>query len=94
MSIVALERTMESRLQRLYIARLNELGWTQQRLIQEVVEIRKRRGEETSAMQIQSTIARTLREPEGRATYLNLDVIEALGGELRVIWKKEEEVKI
>jgi hypothetical protein len=73
--------------QQTYHARMAELGWTEYRLVQEIVKIRNARGQETTLQGIQSTINKALKEPEGRATYINDDIVKALGGRTIIEWE-------
>lgn len=78
----------------IYQARMEALGWSEYRLVQEVVKLRQARGEQSSLKGIQSSINKALKEPEGRATYINDDIVSALGGEFVIRWKQFEEVKL
>ncbi|MDX2241391.1 MAG: hypothetical protein NW224_11965 [Leptolyngbyaceae cyanobacterium bins.302] len=73
---------------------MEQLGWSEYRLVQEIVKLRQERGEEASLKGIQSSINKALKEPEGRATYINDDIVSALGGEFVIRWKQFEEVKL
>jgi hypothetical protein len=77
-----------------YQRRLEELGWTEYRLVQEIVRLRQARGEDTKLTSIQSSINKALKEPNGRATYINDDIVEALGGETVIRWKTYSEVTL
>jgi hypothetical protein len=78
----------------IYEARLAELGWTEYRLAQEIVEIRKSRGETTTLKGIYSSITQTLKEPERRSTYINDDIVAALGGENVIRWTQTVDIKL
>lgn len=70
-----------------YADRMAQLGWTEYRLVQEIVKIRQARGETNIKFtSIQSTINKALKEPEGRATYINDDIVNALGGKTVIEW--------
>jgi hypothetical protein len=72
----------------IYQARMRELGWTEYRLVQEVVKIRQARGETAVTLtSIQSTINKALKQPDGRATYINDDIVKALGGQPIIEWQ-------
>jgi hypothetical protein len=77
-----------------YQRRLEELGWTEYRLVQEIVKLRQARGEDVKLTSIQSSINKALKEPNGRATYINDDIVEALGGETVIRWKTYSEVTL
>lgn len=79
----------------IYLSRMEQLGWTEYRLVQEIVKLRQARGDtEVKLTNIQSSINKALKDPEGRATYINDDIVEALGGEFIIRWKNVEEVKV
>lgn len=78
----------------IYLSRMEQLGWSEYRLCQEIVKLRQARGEETTLQKLQSSINKALKEPEGRATYINDDIVSALGGEFVIRWKQFEEVKL
>jgi hypothetical protein len=78
----------------IYLSRMEQLGWSEYRLCQEIVKLRQARGEETTLQKLQSSINKALKEPEGRATYINDDIVNALGGEFIIRWKQFEDVKL
>ena len=78
----------------IYLSRMEQLGWTEYRLVQEIVKLREARGLKASITSIQSSINKALKEPEGRATYINDDIVAALGGEFVIRWRQFEEVKL
>ncbi|KAM3093200.1 hypothetical protein ACKFKF_29695 [Phormidesmis sp. 146-12] len=73
---------------------MDSLGWTAYQLAQEVAKLRQGRGEDTNRTKIQSSIDRALKEPDGRASYINDDIVKALGGEIVIRWQSFEEVKL
>jgi hypothetical protein len=78
----------------IYRTRMENLGWSEYRLVREIVKLRQARGDEATITSIQSSINKALKDPEGRATYINDDIIQALGGEFVIRWKNVEEVKL
>jgi hypothetical protein len=78
----------------IYRTRMENLGWSEYRLVQEIVKLRQARGDEATIISIQSSINKALKDPERRATYINDDIVQALGGEFVIRWKNVEEVKL
>jgi len=78
----------------IYLSRMKQLGWSEYQLCQEIVKLRQARGEETTLQKLQSSIDKALKEPEGRATYINDDIVSALGGKFVIWWRQFEEVKL
>ncbi len=72
-------------------ARLEELGWTQYRLAQ---ELDKLRGEEKGAGNYSSTVKKVLSNPSSTRAKTLEDLIKAMGGELFIRWEKTEEIVV
>lgn len=75
--------------------RMQALGWTQYRLVQEICKLRQSRGKhDATVTRYQSSISKALKDPDNVKTYIIDDVIEALGGEQIIRWKSYEDVKL
>lgn len=74
-------------------ARMQALGWTQYRLVQEICQIREARGEENASVtRYQTSIKKAINDPLNVKTYIIDDIIEALGGEQIIRW--HDDVKL
>jgi len=73
--------------------RFDELGISGYELTRRVVELRTEAGEETSIDKLKSSVAKTLKDPDGRRYSAIAEVIEAMGGEIFVRWKDYKDVK-
>ncbi|MEP0914678.1 hypothetical protein NDI45_27640 [Leptolyngbya sp. GB1-A1] len=79
----------------IYEARMQELGWTLYRLAQEIICIRKERGEEPPTIQgLESSLRKALKEPEPKSQQTNDDIVKALGGESIIRWISHQDVKL
>jgi hypothetical protein len=77
-----------------YEARMKELGLTAYQLAKKVVELRQARGEDANFTSIESSIRKCLKDPNGRATYINDDIVKAMDGETVIRWKSLTETTV
>ncbi len=69
--------------------RLKLLGWKVFHLSKQVAEIRARRGNATSPSSINTTIAKAINNPKKSGVQTLEDIVTALGGEIKIVWKSE-----
>lgn len=70
------------------------LGWTKYRVAQEVVKVRQALGEDVTFTKIQSAVYKAIDDPDNRVTWVNDDIVVALGGEQIIRWKSVNEVSL
>jgi Cdc6-like AAA superfamily ATPase len=74
--------------------RFKQLGINNSELTRRVVELRKKEGEDTTVRNLQTAVAKALKEPDSRRYSAISELVEAMGGEIVIRWKDYEEVKV
>lgn len=74
--------------------RMQQLGYSQYRLTQEICKLRAEDGEVPPVTKYQSSIRQAIADPDNVKHRIVEDLVKALDGEIVVRWNNRQEVKV
>ncbi|MBD1912117.1 hypothetical protein [Leptolyngbya sp. FACHB-16] len=74
--------------------RMQQLGYSQYKLTQEVCKLRSEDGDVPPVLKYNSSIGKALNDPDNVKLYIIEDIVNALGGEIIIRWNNPQEIRV